>query len=84
LDWKTFRSFFSENATIVHPVPPNFKRIEASEQFDQVWLAVFDRIKRNSGRTSPPYMKLDPVDLRVDRLSEDTALVTFHWWMSIQ
>jgi ketosteroid isomerase-like protein len=78
LDWERFRNCFSENATIFHPTAPNIKRIDSPEQFDKVWLGVFDRIKKNSGRTSPPYMKLDPTDVRVERLSDNVTLVTFH------
>jgi ketosteroid isomerase-like protein len=79
LDWERFRKCFSENATIFHPAPPNIKRIDSPEQFDKAWLGVFDRIKKNSGRTSPPYMKLDPTDVRVERLSDNVTLVTFHF-----
>jgi ketosteroid isomerase-like protein len=78
LDWERFRNCFSQNATIFHPAAPNIKRIDSSDQFDKAWRGVFDRIKRNSGRTSPPYMKLEPADLRIERLSDDVALVTFH------
>jgi ketosteroid isomerase-like protein len=78
LDWERFRNCFSENATIFHPTAPNIKRIDSPEQFDKAWLGVFDRIKKNSGRTSPPYMKLDPTDVRVEKLSDNVTLVTFH------
>jgi len=36
------------------------------------------RIRKNSGRDLPPYMKLAPQDLKIQLLSEDVALVTFH------
>jgi ketosteroid isomerase-like protein len=78
LDWPAFRASFSETATIFHPAPPNIRRIDSPEQFEKAWLAVFERIKRTSGRTSPPYMSLKPLDLRVEKLSEEVALVTFH------
>ena len=41
-------------------------------------MEVFERIKKNSGRSTPPYMDLRAQDLRIERLSEDVALVTFH------
>jgi ketosteroid isomerase-like protein len=78
LDWQAFRACFSDSATIFHPAAPNIKRIDSPEQFETAWLGVFERIKKSSGRTSPPYMSLNPLDLRVERLSEDVALVTFH------
>jgi hypothetical protein len=63
---------------VFHPAAPNIKRIDSPEQFEKAWLGVFERIKKNSGRESPPYMSIKPLDLRVETLSEDVALVTFH------
>jgi ketosteroid isomerase-like protein len=78
LDWQAFRTCFSTTATIFHPAAPNTKLIESPEQFEKAWLGVFERIKKSSGHTSPPYMSLHPLDLRVEKLSEDVALITFH------
>jgi ketosteroid isomerase-like protein len=78
LDWQAFRTCFSSTATIFHPAAPNIRRIDSPDQFENAWRGVFERIKNNSGRTSPPYMNLNPLDLRVEKLSEDVALVTFH------
>jgi ketosteroid isomerase-like protein len=78
LDWQAFRTCFSGSATIFHPAAPNIRRIDSPDQFEKAWLGVFERIKKNSGRTSPPYMSLNPLDLRVEKLSEDVVLVTFH------
>lgn len=78
LDWKKFRPCFSENATIFHPGAANIKRIDAPELFDKAWIEVFERIRKSSRSTSPPYMKLEPADLRIDRLSDEVALATFH------
>jgi ketosteroid isomerase-like protein len=78
LDWQAFRTCFSTTATIFHPAAPNTKLIDSPEQFEKAWLGVFERIKKSSGRTSPPYMNLHPLDLRVAKLSEDVVLITFH------
>jgi ketosteroid isomerase-like protein len=78
LDWQAFRTYFSSTATVFHPAAPNIKLIYSPEQFEKAWLGVFERIKKSSGRTSPPYMSLNPLNLRVEKLSEDVALVTFH------
>ena len=78
LDWQAFRACFSDTATIFHPAASNTRRIDSPDQFKGVWLGVFERIKKNSGRTSPPYMSLNPLDLRIEKLSEEVALVTFH------
>jgi len=78
LDWQAFRACFSGAATIFHPAAPNIRRTDSPDQFEKAWLGVFERIKKSSGRAAPPYMNLNPVDLRVEKLSEDVALVTFH------
>jgi hypothetical protein len=54
------------------------KRIDTPEQFERAWLGVFARIKAASGRSAPPYMHLEPLDLRVQMLSSEIALVSFH------
>lgn len=78
LDWPSFRDCFSANATIFHPSAPNIRRIDSPAEFDKAWLGVFERIKKSSGRTSPPYMKLNTEDMQIERLSPEVALVTFH------
>jgi ketosteroid isomerase-like protein len=78
LDWQAFRTCFSTTATIFHPAAPNIKLIDSPDQFEKAWLGVFEKIKKSSGRASAPYMSLHPLDLRVEKLSEDVVLVTFH------
>jgi hypothetical protein len=74
LDWQSFRTCFSSTATILHIAAPNIMRIDSPDQFEKARRGVFERIKKSSGRTSPPYMNLNPLDLRVEKLSEDVAL----------
>lgn len=78
LDWERFRTFFTEDATVFHPAGPNLKRTDGREAFERAWLGVFERIHKNSGKSAAPYMELKPQDLRIERLGEDVALVTFH------
>jgi hypothetical protein len=78
LDWPAFRARFSEKPTIFHPSAPNIRRIDTPGEFEKAWLGVFARIKKNSHRIVAPYMDLQPRDLRIEKLSEDVALVTFH------
>jgi ketosteroid isomerase-like protein len=78
LDWANFRDCFSPQATIFHPAAPNIRRIDSPAEFDSAWQGVFERIRKNSGLTAPPYMKLNIQDQRIERLSPDIALVTFH------
>ena len=70
LDWQAFRTCFGSIATIFHPAAPNIKLIDSPDQFEKAWCGVFERIKKSSGRASPPYISLHPFDL-----SENVALV---------
>jgi len=78
LDWPHFQQFFSDDATVFHPAAPNLKRTDSREAFEKAWLGVFDRIKKSSGKSAPPYMDLQPKELRIQYLDDDVALVTFH------
>ena len=77
-DWPAFRGCFAEGATVFHPSPPHVLRTDSPEAFERAWAAVFERIRRNSGRTAPPYFTLAPKDVRIQLLAEKVALVTFH------
>jgi ketosteroid isomerase-like protein len=78
LDWPAFRSCFAEGATVFHPAPPHVLRTDSPASFERAWAEVFERIRRNSGRTAPPYHTLTPKDLRIQLLVPTVALVTFH------
>ena len=78
LDWPAFRVCFASDATVFHPALPNIKRIDSPEAFENAWLSVFARIKKQSGRNAPQYMNLKPQDLRIEVLSPEVALATFH------
>ena len=78
LDWPAFRACFSSDATVFYPTPLIAKRVDSVGDFKQAWFGVFESIKKNSGRTEPPYMDLQPRDVRIDLLSNDVAISTFH------
>jgi ketosteroid isomerase-like protein len=78
LDWPAFQECFSDSATVFHPAPPNLRRTDSRTQFEKAWLGVFERIKRESGRSSPPFLELKPEDLQIENLATEVALVTFH------
>jgi hypothetical protein len=78
LDWQAFRNCF-RNHRDYFPSGGSYTRlIDSPEQFEKAWLGIFERIKKSSGRTSLPYMNLHPLDLRVEKLSEEVVLITFH------
>lgn len=78
LDWPAFRVFFDATATVFHPDAVHSRRVDSPEEFERAWQEVFQEIRKGSHRSSPPYMHLKPEDLRIEMLSADVALVTFH------
>ena len=79
LNWPAFQQAFASDATVFHPSPvdDSGRRVDPAD-FDRTWLATFGSLKARSGRTSPPYLSITPRDLRIDPLSADAAVVTFH------
>ena len=79
LDWPVFRDCFSNSPTMFFPSPPSVRRIEG-EEFDKVWQGTFDRVRKQAaaqGKARPPFLDIKPEDMRVDRLTDEVALVTF-------
>jgi ketosteroid isomerase-like protein len=80
LDWSAFWGFFDEKATAFFPDTPtttSSRRLEGTE-LEAGWHRLFSYLQGNSGRSEPPYLKIDVQDMRIDRLADDVALVTFH------
>ena len=80
LDWPVFRDCFSKAPTVFFPFPQMVRRVEG-EEFDKVWQDFFDLSRKRAaaqGKTDPPFLNINPEDVRVDRLTNEVALVTFH------
>ena len=76
LDWERFRKFFDDEATIIHPAQFP-RRLDGRAAYEPAWQTVFDKVRKESGRSAAPYMQLKPLDLEVQMLN-DVAIVTFH------
>src|SRR5437016_1357310 len=74
LDWEKFRACFADNATVFHP--RQFSRRVEGTGVDDTFKQVFVRIKGD--KSSPPYMDLQPKDLRIQFAGNDVAIATFH------
>ena len=75
LDWDRFTASFAEDATMFQP--RNFPRragnkAEIEAQFKQVFKII------RGAQVKPPYMDLQPRDLRIQVLTPDVAIATFH------
>ena len=80
LDWPVFRDCFSNAPTMFFPIPKTNRRVEGAE-FDKVWQSLFDVNRKQAagrGKTAPPFINIQPKDIRIDRLTDDVAVVTFH------
>lgn len=80
LDWPVFRSCFSKSPTVFFPFPQMPRRVEG-EEFDKVFQDLFDSSRKQAaaqGKTTPPFLNIKPEDMRVDRLTDEVAVVTFH------
>jgi ketosteroid isomerase-like protein len=74
LEWDRFRSFFADDATVFYP--RGFTgRANGRPEFEANFRQVFEQIR--AGRTQPPYMHLQPRDLRIQSYGE-IAIATFH------
>jgi ketosteroid isomerase-like protein len=80
LDWPAFRDCFSQSPTAFFPFPQVPRRVEG-EEFDKDWQSFFDASRKQAserGRTTPPFLDIKPADTRIDRLTDEVAVVTFH------
>jgi ketosteroid isomerase-like protein len=75
LEWEHFTGFFADDATMFQPrkFP---RRAENKTEIETEFRQIFDSIR--GSQTKPPYMDLQPRDLRVQMLTPDVAIVTFH------
>jgi ketosteroid isomerase-like protein len=74
LEWDRFRACFADDATLF---PVDAARRASGDAFDGVWRGTFKAIRSRSGRSTPPYQNLQPLDLAV-QMAGDVAVVTFH------
>lgn len=75
LDWDRFTGFFSDGATLFQP-RTFASRAENKAEIESQFRQVFQVIRGD--RTKPPYMEIQPRDLRLQMLGTEVAIVTFH------
>ena len=78
LDMTAFISCFAEDATVFFPVPEPPQRFAGKTAIQAHFEQVFATIRKTSTSLRPPYHRLKPEDLLIQRLSPDTAVVSFH------
>ena len=76
LDWPKFRERFADESTVFFPPRFSTELAAGREETDHAWNNVFTKIRALSGRSVAPFMRLQPVDLKIERWGP-TAVVTF-------
>ena len=76
LDWEPFAASFAEDASIFMPFPDVVQRLDGWHAIAGVFKPFFDQ--KRGERDAPPYLDLEPLDLAVDVVGTNAALVTFH------
>ena len=77
LEWDAFASYFAEDATAFFPAPEAPARFDGKAAIERQFRRVFDAIRKDSTATGPPFHKLEPVNLRIERPERDVAIATF-------
>lgn len=75
LDSRAFEATFDPAATVFFPLSEQPGRADGREPVAALFRTLFDAIR--SRAAGPPYMHLDPENLRVEPLGPGVALVSF-------
>ena len=75
LEWEPFTAFFAEDATMFQP-RKFVRRADSKSEIESEFRQVFADIRGHQSK--PPYMDLQPRDLRIQMLGDNVAIVTFH------
>ena len=76
LDLDRFLSCWAHDATVIHPAALTPRRQDGWDAVCEGWQVAFEYL--GTLRSAPPYVDLTPLDLKVQRLGDRVAVVTFH------
>ena len=80
-DMPGFLAFFDEDATMFHNLAQSSgtapRRLQGRTDIERSMRGVFDQLKENSGRTTGPYVQIEPLD-RLIQTFDQFAVVSFH------
>jgi ketosteroid isomerase-like protein len=75
-DWKKFRLSFAEDATFFHP-DLSFDPSRVNGR-DAIVAAFENRLRDRPREKGPPYLNIQPKDVKIQMLGDAAAVVTFH------
>jgi ketosteroid isomerase-like protein len=73
-DWTTFRSSFTDDATIFFPFWQQGKRRAGKQEIESTWLDIFPEFLNNPDNDT---LQIYPEDVHI-QLYGETAIITFH------
>jgi ketosteroid isomerase-like protein len=73
-DWLTFKSCFTDDASMFHPTWEQARRRQGRKEIEATWLEVFPEFVDS---TNKERLSITPRDLHV-QLYDDAAVLTFH------
>jgi len=74
LEWEAFRAYWASDPTVFFPFADTPDRVAGQAAVEARWRRFFDEARTR--KAGPPYLQLQPRDLRVDRYG-DVGIVTF-------
>ena len=77
LDMRRFIACFADDATVFFPLPERPERVDGKQAIQQRFERVFASI-RSTAKSGPPFHNLAPEDLKIQMMSGQTAVVSFH------
>lgn len=81
LDADAFVAAFSDDATLFYPQPGMLKRIEGHAEIRRTIEIEFAKARERLatvGITEPPFLRIVPLEMKVQLLDDATAVVTWH------
>ena len=76
LDMQQFIACFADNATVFFPMPEPPERVDGKQAIQQRFERVFSSI-HSTAKSGPPFHHLAPVNLKIQMMSGQTAVVSF-------
>ena len=76
LEWETFRTSFTDDATVFFPFIQVPRRATGRTEVETLFKQFFDAVKKR--KSAPPYQNIEPKDVNIQMLGKEAAIFTFH------
>lgn len=76
LEWETFRTSFTDDATVFFPFIQVPRRATGRAEVETLFKQFFDALRKR--KPAPPYQNIEPKDVHIQMLGKEAAIFTFH------